>query len=289
MPDAVRYLLLRRISQLAILFAFVAGPWLGVFIARGTLASSVWFDAVPLSDPFVLAQSLLAGHRPEIGAIAAGFLVALFLAVVGGRFFCGWVCPINMVTDAARGLRGRLGWRKASVLRIDKRLRYALLFFVLAGSFASGTLLWELANPITSTLRALVFGLWAGGLAAVVGIFLFDFLLLSNGWCGHVCPVGAFYGAIGRPGLLGVAAVRRSACTGCGECFRHCPEPQVIAPALRGVDGQGMRIDDVDCLRCGRCIDVCDERVFAFSMKGPVIWPEGEAGSGRDRSEPVRR
>lgn len=262
-----RYLLLRRISQLAILCAFAAGPWLGFYVARGTLASSVWFDVVSLSDPFVLLQSLFAGHRLEMGAIVTGFLVVVFFAVAGGRFFCGWICPINIVTDAARGLRSRLGWSRASVLRIDKRLRYFVLFLALSGSFASGTVAWELVNPITSTLRALVFGLWTGGVVAVVGIFLFDFLLLSNGWCGHICPVGAFYGAVGRPGVLAVAAVRRSACTGCGECFRHCPEPQVIGPALRGIDGHGVRIDDVDCLRCGRCIDVCGERVFAFSIR----------------------
>ena len=269
MPDRRRYRVARRLSQLAILLAFAAGPWLGIFVARGTLASSVWFDAVPLTDPFVLLQSLAAGHRPAIAAVAGALFVVAFLAVFGGRFFCAWVCPVNAITDAARALRGRLGWRKAAVLRLDKRLRHVVLFAVLAGSFAGGVIVWELVNPITMTLRALVFGAWVGALVAVVAIFLFDFLLLSNGWCGHVCPVGAFHASIGRPGLLRVAAVRQSACTNCGECFRHCPEPQVIGPALRGVDGHGIGIDDADCLRCGRCIEVCDEGVFAFSILRP--------------------
>lgn len=276
MLERRRYLLARRLSQLSILLAFAAGPWLGVFVARGTLASSVWFEAVPLTDPFVLLQGLVAGHRPAIAAVAGAALVLVFLALLGGRFFCAWVCPINLVTDASRGLRSSLEWRRAALLRIDKRLRYVLLFAVLAGSFASGAIVWELVNPITMTLRALVFGAWAGGVVAIVAIFLFDFLLLSNGWCGHVCPVGAFYGAVGRPGLLRVAAVRRAACTNCGDCFRHCPEPQVIGPALRGVDGHGVAIDDVDCLRCGRCIDVCEERVFAFS----ILRAKSDVGDG---------
>lgn len=276
MLERRRYLLARRLSQLSILLAFAAGPWLGVFVARGTLASSVWFEAVPLTDPLVLLQGLVAGHRPAIAAVAGAALVLVFLALLGGRFFCAWVCPINLVTDALRGLRSSLEWRRAALLRIDKRLRYVLLFAVLAGSFASGAIVWELVNPITMTLRALVFGAWAGGVVAVVAIFLFDFLLLSNGWCGHVCPVGAFYGAVGRPGLLRVAAVRRAACTNCRDCFRHCPEPQVIGPALRGVDGHGVAIDDVDCLRCGRCIDVCEERVFAFS----ILRAKSDVGDG---------
>lgn len=286
MRDRRRYLVARRISQLAILLGFVAGPWFGVFVARGTLASSVWFDTVSLTDPFVVLQGLLAGHWPAIGSATGALVVVVFLAIAGGRFFCGWICPIDVVADAARGLRTGLGWRRASVLRIDRRLRYVLLFVVLAGSFLGGAIVWELVNPITMTLRALAFGLWTGGLVAVIGIFLFDFLLLSNGWCGHVCPVGAFYGAIGGPGLLRVSAARRSACTDCGECFRHCPEPQVIGPALRGVDGHGPRIVDIDCLRCGRCIDVCDEGVFAFSILAPVVRFEGDerANCQRGRS-----
>lgn len=277
MADRRRYLVARRISQLAIVLAFVAGPSLGAFVARGTLASSVWFDTIALTDPFVLLQGLLAGHLPALGAVGGALLVVVFFAFVGGRFFCGWVCPINIVGDTARSLRNRLGWRRAAVLRIDRRLRYVVLLLALAGSFASGAIVWELVNPITMTLRALVFGLWAGGIVAVIGIFLFDLLLVSNGWCGHVCPVGVLYGAVGRPGVLQVSAARRAACNDCGECFRHCPEPQVIGPALRGVDGHGPRIDDIDCLRCGRCIDVCDEGVFAFSIRAPVIGPEGDA------------
>lgn len=266
MPERKRHLLLRRLVQLSILAAFAAGPWLGARIAQGTLASSLWFGWLPLSDPFVLLQSLVAGHPIAAGAVVGGLIIALFYAVIGGRAFCGWVCPVNMVTDSAQGLRRALGWRKAKVLKVDKRLRYWVLAAALLLSLAGGVVAWELLNPINAIVRALVFGLWAAGIAAVVAIFLFDFLLLSNGWCGHVCPVGAFYGLAGRPGLVRIAAVRREACNDCGDCFNYCPEPQVIGPALRGTGGHGIHIRDADCLRCGRCIDVCEQQVFAFDL-----------------------
>lgn len=252
-----------------VLFAFVAGPWLGISIAKGTLASSVWFDAIPLTDLFVLLQSLATGHPVALGAIVGALLIGLFYAMIGGRVFCGWVCPINMVTDGAQGLRRLLGWRKASVLRLDKRLRYVIMIACLAGSLISGVIIWELINPINLVMRTLVFGLWLGGFIAISSIFLFDFFLLSNGWCGHICPVGAFYGLVGKPGVVHVAAVRRLACNNCGDCFTYCPEPQVISPALRGTHGHGIHIKDVDCLRCGRCIDVCEQQVFEFSINGP--------------------
>lgn len=271
MLEKNRYLWLRRVCQGLILAAFTLGAWLGLPLAQGTLAGSVWFGRVPLSDPFVLLQSLAAGHPLGGSALWGGFIVFVGYALAGGRVFCGWVCPINLVTDAAQGLRRALGWRKARMLRIDKRLRYGVLVLGVLGSAVGGVTLWEAVNPINLVMRSLVFGLWLGGVMAALAIFLFDFLVLSNGWCGHVCPVGAFYGAVGRYSVVQVAAVRRDACNDCGDCFTYCPEPQVISPALRALDGHGVRIDAVDCLRCGRCIDVCEQRVFEFSVAGPAV------------------
>jgi cytochrome c-type protein NapB len=49
--------------------------------------------------------------------------------------------------------------------------------------------------------------------------------------------VGAFYSLIGKVSLVKTAAVQRAACNDCMDCFVVCPEPQVIRPALKGVDG----------------------------------------------------
>jgi ferredoxin-type protein NapH len=85
-----------------------------------------------------------------------------------------------------------------------------------------------------------------------VAIFLFDLLVAKHGWCGHLCPVGAFYGQIGKVALLRVAADNRAACDDCMDCFAVCPEPHVISPALRGErTGTGPVIASGDCTLCG--------------------------------------
>jgi ferredoxin-type protein NapG len=50
-----------------------------------------------------------AGHAPcARNQRAAGCaIVVVFYALVGGRVFCSWVCPVNVVTDAAAWLRRR--------------------------------------------------------------------------------------------------------------------------------------------------------------------------------------
>ncbi|MFO1189893.1 MAG: quinol dehydrogenase ferredoxin subunit NapH [Alphaproteobacteria bacterium] len=262
---AHRYLVLRRVAQAGFLGVFLTGPIFGVWIAKGTLASSLTLDRLPLTDPFILLQSLAAGHRIEAAALTGAAIVLAAYLLLGGRTYCSWVCPINPITDLAAALRRRLDLDKGAALK--PAARWWLLGLIVAASAATGTIVWELVNPITALWRALTFGVGLG-VIGVAAIFVFDLLVMRNGWCGHICPVGAFYGLIGRVTLLRVAASGRARCDDCLDCFSVCPEMHVIAPALRGEKaGVGPVIVSGDCTVCGRCIDVCSERVFRLTHR----------------------
>ena len=263
-----RWLLARRVSQLVVLGAFMLGPWTGVWIARGTLASSELFGVLPLTDPFVALQTLLARHSLEASALVGAAIVVAAYVLAGGRAYCAWVCPVNPVTERGAWLRGtvRVPARRRG-FKPDRRLRLAGLALACLLSVGLGSVAWETVNPITLLQRALVFGL-AGGWGVVLAVFLLDLLLLPRGWCGHLCPVGAFYGLLGKVALTHVSAVRRDDCSGCGACFKVCPEPHVIAPALCGAKhGASPVIRSADCIRCARCIDVCDDDVFRLELR----------------------
>lgn len=264
--DRQRWLLARRVGQFAIIALFLAGPCLGVWLIKGSLSASLLLDRVPLVDPLLVLQTMLAGHWPNTytTAFTGALLVALFYLLVGGRVFCSWVCPVNPVTDAAAWLRRRLGIKTGRVP--DANTRYWLLAGILLATALTGTLVWEWVNPVSLLQRALVFGL-AGSLWAAAGIFAYDLFVAQRGWCGHLCPVGAFYGVLGRTALVRVSAARRSACDDCLDCFVVCPEPQVIRPALKQ-DGQTHPlILSGNCTNCGRCIDVCDRQVFKMTHR----------------------
>jgi ferredoxin-type protein NapH len=261
---AHRFLLLRRLSQLAILALFLLGPLAGVWIVKGNLSSSVMLGVLPLTDPFVLAQSLAARHVPEMAALTGVAIVVVFYALVGGRVFCSWVCPVNAVTDAASWLRRRLRITTGRAPR--GTLRYWLLGAVLVASALAGQTAWESVNPVSMTQRALIFGgtvAWA----ATVAVFLFDLLVAPRGWCGHLCPVGAAYALIGSHSALRVSAAHASRCNDCADCYAVCPEPQVIVIPLKGKDGASPVITDRECTNCGRCIDVCGPDVFRFTHR----------------------
>jgi len=260
-----RWLLARRSVQLGVLALFLAGPWLGLWWLKGNLASSRLFDVIGLTDPLVLLQSFVAGHNVAAAALTGAVTILIAYGVVGGRAYCSWVCPVNIVTDAAFWLRTRLGINASWQPR--KSTRWWILAVALAVSALTGSIAWEWVNPITMLHRGLVFGM---GLAWVVvlAVFVFDLAVSRRGWCSYICPVGAFYTAVGTLSLVRVSAVKRDACTDCGDCFRVCPEPHVIVPALKPKQqGASPLIASGDCTNCGRCIDVCADDVFRMGTR----------------------
>lgn len=261
---AHKWLLLRRVSQVSILGLFLLGPWLGVWLIQGNLTASLILGVVPLADPFVLGQSFAAGHMPYLDALLGGSIVLAFYLILGGRLYCSWVCPMNIVTDAAAWLRRRLNIKGNKAPAASTR--YWLLLFVMVAAFLTGSLAWEWINPVSMLHRGLVFGFGAAW-GIVLGVFLYDLLIASNGWCGHLCPQGAFYGVLGRVGLLRIKADKRDACNDCMDCFAVCPEWQVIRPALKGVGQDHALILDGDCTTCGRCVDVCAQDVFRITTR----------------------
>ena len=262
---AHKWLIVRRVSQAGVLALFLLGPLAGVWIVKGNLNFSYTLNVLPLTDPYVLLQSLAGGATPEGKALIGAAIVLVFYFLVGGRVYCSWVCPVNLVTDVAHWLRRRLGIGRT--VRIPRKLRYYALAATLALAAATGTVAWELVNPVSMVHRGLIFGIGAAW-AVVLAVFLFDLLFAERGWCGHVCPVGAFYSVVALKSPLRVTAARRADCNDCMDCYAVCPERHVIKPALKGAArGVGPVILSPNCTNCGRCIDVCSKDVFRFGLR----------------------
>lgn len=258
---AHKWLILRRASQIGILLLFLAGPWFSLWIVKGNLSYSYTLDFLPLADPYILLQAVLAGQLPEKLAWIGVAIVLLFYLLVGGRSYCAWVCPVNPITDAAYWLRTRLGLKGSA--HIGRATRYWVLAMTLVAAALTGTLAWEMFNPVSMLHRGLFFGMGLAW-AILLGVFLFDLFVMRHGWCGHVCPMGAFYSLIGKLAFVRVRLPQRTACNDCMDCYAVCPEPQVIRPALKAIDGAPPLVLAANCTNCGRCIDVCSKQVFAF-------------------------
>jgi len=261
--NAHRFLILRRLSQLLVLGLFLLGPWAGIWLIKGNLSSSLTLGVLPLTDPLMFLQMLAAHRGTELSALIGVMWVVAFYALVGGRMYCSWVCPVNLVTDSANWLRQRFKIRTGHT---PTTLRYWLIPAIVLACAITGVGVWEWVNPVSLTHRALVFSHFAA-LGATLAVFVYDLLVAPRGWCGHLCPVGATYALIGQKSLLRVSAQNSSRCNDCAECFAVCPEPQVIPLALKGKDHAPPLISDMNCTQCGRCVDVCAPSGFVFTHR----------------------
>jgi ferredoxin-type protein NapH len=262
-----RYLLLRRTTQIGLMLLFFGTLHWGwqlmdAPLLRGNLSASEFVGIVPLADPFAVLQQLVSGHWLHT-TVLYGAAILLVFYVIAGRVFCGWICPMNMVTDLAGWLRTRLGVN--DLFRLSRSTRYWILVMALVLSALMGVAAFEWVSPISMLHREIIYGIGLG-LTAALGIFIFDLLILKHGWCGHLCPLGAFYGLVGKKAWLRVRFDDRS-CTHCGECARVCPEPHVLN--LRKAAEKG-RVDFGECTNCARCIPICPEGSLDFAWRWNV-------------------
>lgn len=256
-----RYLLLRRIWQIGLLVLFAGTNWWDWKILLGNYSSAYVLGTFYLTDPHVVLQTLSAGFILGSKAMIGAVIILAFYVLLAGRSFCSWVCPVNLLTDLARWLRKKWKIKTNSVDRIFSRnTRYWVLGLGLGLSAIMGYAAFEAINPITMLHRGIIFGFGLGW-TYVAAVFLFDVTSVEDGWCGHLCPLGAFYALAGRYSLIKVKHDKQR-CTLCMLCKEVCHEKQV----LKSIGQQSGYIGG-ECSNCGRCVEVCDDDALKYSIK----------------------
>jgi len=271
-----RYLILRRITQFTILFLYFAANYWGWKILIGNLSFSKLFNTIPLTDPYAFLQMLFAGAIISSNLIIGLIVILLFYGIIGGRAYCSWVCPVNLITDLAAWVRRKTHHEKDNLMSAMKikKFRYAFLVIMLIFSAVIGAAAYEFINPIGFFTRGVAFTLGFAWVWLLV-IFIFDAFVLKNGWCGHICPVGATYALIGSKNLIRVYHTKDN-CTNCGNCFMVCPENQVLSPVITKKDDF---IHGIECTNCGRCIEVCEDNALKFSLRNFIKGEKNEKNS----------
>ncbi len=262
-----RFIIYRRLVQLTTLLLFFGSAhwgWtiVGEPILIGNLSSSTLLGLIPLADPFAVLQIFLTQHVLQREVIIGAGIILLAYGLLGGRVWCSWVCPINMVADLAAWLRCKLAIKDSFIL--SRNVRYTVLLLSLILSAITGIAAFEWVSPISMFHRELIFGIGMGWMA-ILGVFIFDLFVLRDGWCGHLCPLGAFYGLLGKVAPLRIL-FDTPTCTHCSECVRVCPEPKVLNFKKAGKAGM---IASGECTNCGRCITVCPENTLSFGLR---VW-----------------
>jgi polyferredoxin len=218
-------------------------------------AGTASFDATcPFGGIETLLQLATGGtllrklHPSNLVMLAA----TLATALVMGRAFCGWICPLGTIQEwLARAVHKVTGDRKAWLpLRVppvlDRPLRlvkYGILGLVIWGSASAVVPPLEPFCPY-KTLFHFELGsalAWSVLLTMIVGS-----VLVERFWCKYLCPLGAILSLSNRIAPLRVRT--GSSCVDCGRCGKTC---------AMGIEERPENIRSPECIRCLDCLDSC--------------------------------
>ncbi len=288
----------RRAVQLVSL-----GLFLWLFLAAVyPLRSPVPVDAYLQLSLLNVASAMLSA-RQVIGHLLTWAIVTLFVTVLLGRVFCGWVCPLGVIIDITdrffekrtrRGLMRDRRWRN---------VKFYLLAFVAIAAFL-GVQVAFLFDPIALLTRTLTLAFYAPmhlgfqlletklpfvgeGLQqrfgwlfpemavhyrmGIVAFGLFTLIIAANAlsprfWCRNLCPLGALLGLLSRFALL-----RKRVFEGCDRC-RICSS----LCRMQAIDNNTIRTDPKECVLCMACVATCPMKAIRYRLhfgdNAPASW-----------------
>jgi len=213
-----------------------------LMIIAGALLSGIILFA-PMTPFFFLAGLYqVKQFNAPLFAVIGAFSFFIVAALVLGRSFCGYACPIGAIQELPYYIPVRK-WmlRQSSLLLIFRGILVSvcivLALLMVIYLFAINFLLMRGVRDI--------FLLSAMSIPVLLFMVLVVFsAVLYRPFCRFACPYGALMSIAAWNSLFRIS--RTSACIGCGRCEGVCPTGETL-PGHQGNE----------CYLCGRCIDVC--------------------------------
>lgn len=271
--------------RLAVQLFFLAAFSLLFFLNPYTERLPVPADIFLKLDPLLAVITFISSRQFHVNLLIA--LVVTASALIAGRIFCGYVCPLGTLFDLA------CARRKTQKRNNLTNVKYYLLLFLLVGALF-GLNLTGIFDPLSFLTRVFTFIVYTvtallgnAGLDAMrpaadyfnllslshaqlsqpvfawawmtiglcITLFYFNSRMLRV-WCGNLCPLGALLGFMSKYALI----KRRvsATCNSCMKCSRECPVSAIEeTPEKSGAE---------ECILCNGCSNICPQGAIHFGI-----------------------
>ena len=224
------------------------------------------------------------GAELWISEFAILFLTMMFLwilvaamAMIYGRFYCGYLCPQMIFSEASVASEKFIGRRVKkffpSASEVAKKRITKIAFYILGippSIFFSFVFVSFFVPPLDLFHRLLSFDIrTAGGIvgASVTLITFLDFAFLRQRFCTGICPYGYLQNMLADKNTLLVRFQNDAGnCIHCEKCVRSCP---------MGID---IRVSShqLECTHCAECIDACSGILGKIGRESLVQYAWGD-------------
>ena len=208
--------------------------WL-VLVVSAALGFLIFAPVAPWQFQQLVLRDVQGLGAPLIAGVI-GLTIVLFLTLIFGRFFCGYLCPVGAVQEIAyhapipkTSPRQKIAFM---VLRAVVFVVFLVMAFVLSASLLAD---FGIRDFFYLTLTS-------GSFVFIIVVLLS--MTLYRPFCRLVCPYGALLSLSAWKSLFRLQ--RTNACIECKKCERACPTDEA------------KRDDEkAECYLCGRCVDAC--------------------------------
>jgi cytochrome c oxidase accessory protein FixG len=193
-------------------------------------------------------------------------LMFIFITVVFGRVWCGWMCPQTVIADFTAFVERT--WKKGIA---GKGIAYGAV--ILISVMIAANLIWYFVSPyefipglFDGTLGNVVWGFWA----VLTVVLALNFIFLRRTFCATVCPYAKLQGTLfdDRTLLVAFDPRRVGECIECMACVKTCPVGMDIREGTNAA-----------CIHCAECIDKCATVMQPRQKKSLIGYSFGLPGS----------
>lgn len=174
------------------------------------------------------------------------FAVSLLVALIFGRVYCGYVCPMNTLMIPVEWMSKKLKFQTA---KAPKWLKNGYITWI--------TLIISVAVMLLSK-RLLHIDLPILPFWLVISV-LVTFRYKREVFHNLICPFGALQRTFGRFTRLS-EKVNKDACIGCKLCEKACPSSAIVV----STEDKKAVINTALCHQCTNCRQVCPKSAIYY-------------------------